>query len=300
RQSVQSPSPNRSTQRVAPSVSAARARTSSRGRDPVTARADTDGSAAAVKKPPSRLRTVASTSASVASAERGSRASRSSSTAVTAPPADSTSSAESESTRYSTSPGDQRASTTVACGVRGGERSQVSAWAAAVREIARASRSARGASGSETVSSDRAPPRREVNQGTEWRQPVPSRGGVTPSSTTRAPPSPEAGRPTLAKYSLGLPASPGSETSSVRIRPVCTSPSQQPRNGADPPRIPTPTQVRCLVWDVMQRCGNAWRRILPPPAADVQPACPQRPLCTAAELAHQLPSDVHSFEWRVR
>src|SRR5690606_39913184 len=55
--------------------------------------------------------------------------------------------------------------------------------------------------------------------------------------------------------------------------------------------LPISTQVSCLVWGVMQRCGNAWRRILPPPAADVQPACPQRPLRTAAELAHQLPSD---------
>ncbi len=119
RQSAQSPSRNFSTHRPAPSVSAASVRTPSRGRVPVTARAATDGSAAAVKKPPSLLRRRESTDASVARAERGSRARRSSSSAVTVPSAASTSRAESDRTRYSTVAGDQRATTTVACGVRG-------------------------------------------------------------------------------------------------------------------------------------------------------------------------------------
>ena len=50
KQSVQSPSRNFSTQRVAPSVSATSDRTEDRGSTPVTARAATEGSAAAVKK----------------------------------------------------------------------------------------------------------------------------------------------------------------------------------------------------------------------------------------------------------
>ncbi|MBW8700912.1 hypothetical protein MBT84_15020 [Streptomyces sp. MBT84] len=112
--SVQSPRRNFSVQRVAPSVRAVRARTAVRGSSPVTARAATDGSAAAVKKPPSLLRTVASAIASVARLPRGTRASRSSSRAVTVPSVVSARSAESERTRYSTADADQRARTTVA------------------------------------------------------------------------------------------------------------------------------------------------------------------------------------------
>ena len=70
---------------------------------PVTARAATDGSAAAVKKPPSLFRTVRRRSRSVASGARAAAgSSRSSSTARHRPSGDSSSSAESESTRYST------------------------------------------------------------------------------------------------------------------------------------------------------------------------------------------------------
>ncbi len=95
--------------------------------------------------------------------------------------------------------------------------------------MARDRASVRGTSGSETVSSVSAPPRRAVNQGTECRHPVAPRGGVTPSSTTSEPPCPEAGSPTLATSSLGWSASPGSETSAVRIRPGCTTPSRRPQ-----------------------------------------------------------------------
>jgi hypothetical protein len=81
---------------------------------PVTARAATDGSAAAVKKPPSLLRIVASVIAWVAREARGTRARRSSRRGVTAPEGDSARRAESERIRYSISCADQRARTTVA------------------------------------------------------------------------------------------------------------------------------------------------------------------------------------------
>lgn len=69
--------------------------------------------------------------------------------------------------------------------------------------MARDKASTRGASGSETVSSVKAPPRRAVNQGTECRQPVPPFGGVTPSRTTTEPPCPEAGSPTPHEVLVG-------------------------------------------------------------------------------------------------
>lgn len=117
RHPAQSPCPNVSVHRLAPSVSAATARTSPRGVRPVTARAATAGSAAAVKKPPSALRR-ASVAATERSTSGGIRSSRSSSTAVTAPPGACRSSTESERTRCSTYRESQRTTTTVACGVR--------------------------------------------------------------------------------------------------------------------------------------------------------------------------------------
>ena len=67
-QAAQSPSRNVSVHRLAPSVSAATARTRSRGVRPVTARAAAAGSAAAVKNAPARP--YALRSASVAVCER--------------------------------------------------------------------------------------------------------------------------------------------------------------------------------------------------------------------------------------
>ncbi len=141
-------------------------------------------------------------------------------------------------------------------------------------------------------------PRRAVYQGTECRQPVSPLGGVTPSRTISEPPCPEAGRPTLAKSSLGRPGSPGSDTSSVRIRPVCTTSSQTSQKVGTHGRMGALVQVRRLLWAGMDHSGNAWRRILPKPAAHVQPARRGGPLDGPPELARQLPSGVHSFGWR--
>lgn len=101
---------------------------------------------------------------------------------------------------------------------------------------------------------------------------VVARRGVTPSRTTSDPPCPDAGRPTDAKSSLGRAGSPGSETSSVRIRPVCTSPSQGPRKAGNGRRTGADQQLSRRVWHGMIDSGKAWRRILPKRAADVQPA----------------------------
>ncbi len=162
--------------------------------------------------------------------------------------------------------------------------------AAEVRAMARDRASARGISGSETVSSVRAPPRCAVNQGTECRHPVVLRGGVTPSSTTSEPPCPEAGSPTLAKSSLGWSARPGSETSSVRIQPVCTTSSRHPQKAGNFPGNDAGVQVRRLIWGGIRHSGNAWRRAHchRPSQTSNRRAAPAR-RTSRGELAPQLP-----------
>ncbi len=83
----------------------------------------------------------------------------------------------------------------------------------------------------ETPSSSSEPPSRDVNQGTPCVQPVLVGGGVTPSSSTSAPPCPPAGSATDTKSSLGRWGSPGRVASSMRIRPVCRRPCGDARRG---------------------------------------------------------------------
>ena len=195
RQSVQSPSRNISTQRLAPSVSAASARTSARG----------DGSrhrAGRHRRVGGRREEAALPVADgrVGDRGRGQEAAGQPGEPVVQYGRHRAVRAIRAAGPSRTAPGTPRPSATSGPGPPSpaayvGEKGhRFAAWASAVREMACESTSGSGISRRETDSSVRAPPRRAVNQGTECRQPSPSGGGVTPSRTTSAPPCPEAGR----------------------------------------------------------------------------------------------------------